>query len=230
MENKHVTLICFIADPFDPIGCNRIGGGHIYLFDLCRYLIQQKYKVTYITRNNNVNKPYKEALGGYFTIYRIVCGPQREISPDEVGMYLEQLKDKTIMLLNSLSPISIIHSHYWIAGSVVMDYCKKHYIRHIHTVLSIGKVKQELGEPISIIDDIRNKNEAAVYQSADALLLICPDEKNNFIKYYPNIDKTKLFIIPNGINTDIFYPRISTSDNYFCRSTNRFKERIKAIF
>lgn len=230
MDNRHVVILCFIADPFDPIGCNRIGGGHIYLFDLCRYLIQQKYRVTYITRNNNINKPYKETLGEYFTIYRVICGPQRELDPNEVGMCLDQLKNKTTTLLNSLPSIFIIHSHYWIAGSVVMEYCKRNQIRHIHTVLSIGKVKQELGEPISVIDDIRNENEKAVYQSADALLLICPDEKNNFIKYYPYIDKTKLFIIPNGINTDIFYPRTNTSDNYFCRSTNRFKKGIKSIF
>lgn len=92
-------------------------------------------------------------------------------------MHLNQLKNKTTKLLKSLPPIFIIHSHYWIAGSVIMDYCKVNHIRHIHTVLSIGKVKHELGEPISPIDKIRNKNEEAVYQSADALLLICPDEK-----------------------------------------------------
>lgn len=230
MDNKHVVLICFIADPFDPVGSNRIGGGHIYLFDLSRYLVQQGYRVTYITRNNNIQKPYKEVIGECFTIYRITCGPKIELSPDKVGMHLNQLKNKTTKLLKSLPPIFIIHSHYWIAGSVIMDYCKVNHIRHIHTVLSIGKVKHELGEPISPIDKIRNKNEEAVYQSADALLLICPDEKNNFTKYYPNINVNKLFIIPNGINTEIFYPRTCTTNNYFCRSANRFKERTKSIF
>lgn len=229
-ERKHVLLMCFIADPFDPIGTNRIGGGHIYLLDLARFLVHQGYNVSFITRKNHTQKPDKEELGNFFTIYRIECGEKSELSPDVVGSNLLNLQERTFEHLKNLPPIYIIHSHYWISGMIAMQYCKRNKIRHIHTVLSIGKVKQSLGEPMSSVDEYRNKCEEEVYKSSEALLLICPNEKSNFNHFFPDIDDNKLYIIPNGINTNIFYPRESTPNNYFYRSTNRFKERITSIF
>ncbi len=229
-KKKHVLLMCYIADPFDPIGTNRVGGGHIYLLDLARYLVQQGYNVSFITRKNHPDKPDQEQLGCYFTIYRIECGEKTEISPDSVRYILDELKEKTYDLIKNLSKIDIIHSHYWISGIIATDYCKKNKIRHIHTVLSIGKVKQLLNEPITDIDEYRNNCEERIYNAADALLIICPNEWANFTNFYPNITKNKLYIIPNGIDTSIFYPREITPDNYFSRATDRFKKRLTSIF
>lgn len=228
-DRKHILLICYIADPFDPIGTNRIGGGHIYLLDLARFLVQQGYMVSFITRKNHVDKPSKEQLGSYFTIYRIECGEKVDIPPNMVAHCFDSLREKTFNLIDQLLPVHLIHSHYWISGTIAMQYCTQNKIRHVHTVLSIGKVKQFLGEPVSDIDDFRNSCEEMVYHSADALLLICPNEKSNFIHFFPNVDKNKLYIIPNGINTRIFYPREVTPDNYFFRATERFKEGLTSI-
>jgi len=226
-NRKHIVLMCFIADPFDPIGTNRAGGGHIYLLDLARFLVQQGYNVSFVTRKNHPNKPDQDQLGSYFTIYRIECEEKAEISPDIVGHSLECLKVKTFLLFEKLSPIHIIHSHYWISGMIASLYCDNNSIRHIHTVLSIGKIKQSLGEPISDIDEFRNNCEEKIYRSANALLLTCPNEKSNFIRFYPNVDRNKLYVIPNGINTNIFYPREITSNNYFSEASNRFKDSIR---
>ncbi len=228
-HKKHVLLMCFIADPFDPIGTKRVGGGHIYLLDLARFLVQQGYNVSFFTRKNHIAKPDQEQLGSYFTIYRIECGEKVEIAPDIVGGNLECLWEHTNNIIEKLPTIDIIHSHYWISGMIAMKYCNKRKTRHIHTVLSIGKVKHLLGEAISDIDEFRNDCEKRIYESAETLLLICPNEKANFTHFFPDIDKSKLYIIPNGINTNIFYPREITPDNYFSRATERFKERITPI-
>ncbi len=228
-RRKHIILICFIADPFDPIGTERIGGGHQYILDLGRYLIQNKFSVTFVTRKNHPDKLIMEELGPFSTIYRIECGQQSELQPDAVGKMMEKLKYKTRQLLDKISPIDVIHSHYWISGFAVMDYCKEKTIRHVHTVLSIGKIKFHLGEPISDIDDFRYSCEEQIYKEAKAIIVICPNERKAFQHYFPNIDQNKVYIIPNGIDTKIFYPRDSTSGNYFLRSTNRFKKGISSF-
>jgi len=228
-DRKHVVLMCFIADPFDPIGTNRVGGGHIYLLDLARFLVQQGYKVSFITRKNHPNKPDQDSVGSYFTIYRIECGEKAEIPPDVVGHSLGCLKNSAFTLFEKLSPIHIIHSHYWISGIIATQYCNQNNIRHIHTVLSIGKVKQSLGEPKSDIDEIRIDCEEKKYKSANALILICPNEKSNLIHFFPKINRDKLYIIPNGINTNLFYPREVTPDDYFFEASNRFKEKFVPI-
>ena len=59
----HVIVTSMIDDPFDPPGNERVGGGHVFLFDLGRYLIRRGFQVTYIIRKNSQKKKSLEKLG-----------------------------------------------------------------------------------------------------------------------------------------------------------------------
>src|SRR5437764_10062194 len=123
----HIALICFIADPFDPPGHERYGGGHLFIFDLGRFLVQEGYRVTYFTRRNNPEKAAYDELGPLCSIHRLEVGPAEELPPPSVGQYLDNLSsafEKTIE--ERKLEFTTLHSHYWIAGEVVRRFCAKH--------------------------------------------------------------------------------------------------------
>src|ERR1043165_3062936 len=134
---SHIALVCFIADPFDPPGYERFGGGHLFLFDLGRFLVQTGYRVTFFTRKNSQTKATFDELGPFCSIYRLGVGPAEELSPHAAGLYLDEISTAFDEIVESAgTEFTAIHSHYWIAGEVVHRFCLKYPTRHIHSALS----------------------------------------------------------------------------------------------
>ena len=229
---KHIAIICFIADPFDPPGYERFGGGHLFLFELGRFLVKNGFYVTYITRLNSPTKNEFEQLGPKCKIFRIKTGPLKEIQPDETGKYLLKLYNITYKTIQNIVPcVEIIHSHYWIAGEVSRRISKKLKLKHFHSILSLGRIKKQLNETLSSVYDLRIRCELKIYNSADYLIAVCPSEKSDLLNLYPEIkNKKNIKIIPYGVNSDVFFPKPESSDNYICWATNRFKKGIDIIF
>jgi len=224
MDNCHVGMITYIADPFDPPGYERFGGGHLFIYDLGRFLIQSGFKLTYVTRLNTLEKSLHQRIGYTCEINRLEVGPAEEIPPHQVALLLDDLYDATRNLLNNLTtPVDVLHSHYWIEGVVASRLRKEFNFRHVHSILSLGRLKRNLGEAINPTDELRDAGEMEVFRSADVLIAVCPDEHNNLLKFYNDIPLSNAVIIPYGVNTNVFCPRPESAGNYVRRATERFK-------
>jgi D-inositol-3-phosphate glycosyltransferase len=212
-----------IDDPFDPPGHERYGGGHVFLFDLGRYLVRRGFNLTYIIRNNSSNKKKYEKIGDNCTIIRLGVGPAKEIDPSQVSYYIEPLKKEFTKVLTNLSLIpQVVHTSYWISGIVALPYTRNNNIKHVHSVLSLGRLK--LKRPfISKDEKYRDKSEIKLFNSADELILVCPDEINSLKKLYPEVNNKNLNVISYGINENIFFPRPESTDHYVRRSSSRFQ-------
>jgi D-inositol-3-phosphate glycosyltransferase len=227
----HIGLVCFIADPFDPPGHERFGGGHLFLFDLGRFLVQSGYIVTFFTRKNSPTKASFDKLGSLCSIYRLDVGPAEELSPTVVGTYLDDLSQAFAETLdNNKIAFTAIHSHYWIAGEVVRRFCLEHPMRHVHSVLSLSRLNREKGEPVTEITAIREECEAQVFNAADALLTVCPSEYDDIRRLYPEVDLSKTYIIPYGVDPDVFYPRPQSERDFVRRTALGITKGLGAIF
>jgi D-inositol-3-phosphate glycosyltransferase len=216
--NPHIALVCFIADPFDPPGYERFGGGHLFLFDLGRFLIQSGYRVTFFTRKNSETKASFDELGPLCSIYRLEVGPAAEIHPDAVGTYLDALSKAFAEIVESTgAEFAAIHSHYWIAGEVTRRFCLKQQTRHVHSVLSLGRLNREKGEAVTKISPLREECEVRVFNAADALLTVCPSERDDIRRLYPEVDLSRAYIIPYGVDPDVFYPRPQSERDFVRR-------------
>jgi hypothetical protein len=221
----NIVIASMIDDPFDPPGCGRFGGGHIFLFDLGRYLVRHGLNVAYICRNNSSEKVGFERLGEKCVIYRINVGPQKEIATSEIVDYLVPLKTQFENILNQFIKIDVIHTSYWISGLIALDYCKKNNIKHINTILSLGRLKLKGKKHLSAYEKLRDESEISVFSKVDELIAICQDEKETLFSLYPELEKNiNCHIIANGIDETIFYKRPEPSCGFICRATNRFKQ------
>jgi D-inositol-3-phosphate glycosyltransferase len=222
-ENPHIGLVCFIADPFDPPGHERYGGGHLFIFDLGRFLVQQGYRVSFFTRRNSLTKPTFDQLGSLCSIYRLDVGPPEELAPAIVGTYVDDLfRAFEATLHDGNLEFSALHSHYWIAGEIVRRFCAERNVRHIHSVLSLGRVNREKKESSYGSSLDRESREVAVMNSADAVIVVCPSELADVVRLYPEVDSSRIHTIPYGVDPDEFYPRPQSEGDFVRRQTLGF--------
>lgn len=217
---SHVALVCFVADPFDPPGFERYGGGHLFIFDLGRYLVQNGFQITFITRLNDRRKSPLELLGPHCSICRLEVGPPEEIAPAAVGEYLEELSESfgERVAAHNLK-LDAIHSHYWIAGEVARRFCSSRQIRHVHSVLSLGRLKPSEGQ-----SQLRDECEVRVFNSADALVTVCDAEYSDLERLYPEVSLTNTSVIPYGVDPDVFYIRPQSERDFVCRQARGFEQ------
>jgi D-inositol-3-phosphate glycosyltransferase len=220
-----VVIACFVADPLDPPGHDRFGGGHLFLFDLGRYLVRMGDRVTYVTRLNDSSKPVREEIGSRCTIHRLPVGPAEEISPGATGLLLDELHQSCAATLrDELAQRPVLHSHYWIAGEVSRRIAAEHGLVHVHSILSLGRVKRETGEPAEATDALRDACELRVFSEADHLIAVCRDEWSALERLYPELPPRPPTIIPYGVDPNVFYPRPERPDDYVRRAAGRFTE------
>jgi len=220
---RHIGLVCFVADPFDPPGHERYGGGHLFIFDLGRFLVQGGYQVSFFTRKNSLGKPSFDQIGPLCSIFRLDVGPPEELPPAIVGSFVDRLSNSfEATIAERKLQFSALHSHYWIAGEVVRRYCAKHHPRHIHSVLSLGRVNSEKGESRITSSQVREQCEIGVMNSADAVIVVCPSERADIERLYPEIDSSRIHTIPYGVDPDVFYPRTQSESDFVRRQTIGF--------
>jgi hypothetical protein len=210
-DSKHtgikVIIICFINDPFDIPGGKRIGGGHLVLSELGEYLVSAGVDVTFITRLNDKNKETYKELGPMCRILRLSVGAPVEMPPSEVGNLLDELEAATQMVLEH-TDIDVVHSQYWISGEVIRRIKEKRSFKHIHYMLSFGRQKVARGEQKNSTDNLREQCEVKVFNSVDCIIAQCPSEAADLKLFYPEISHKRIAIIPHGVDSYVFSPRI----------------------
>jgi len=216
-----LLLLTLTDDPFDPPGVGRFGGSHGFFFDLARQFVRMGHDVTIVTRLNDPGKPLLQLLGPMCRINRVVVGPPKEVDHHSLG----HLRDDLISAVRGLpldGRFDILQTSNWLSGAVGVALVPDIADKHIHHLLSLGRVRLELGEEPSPHDQARDTWECRILASADALVCVTQDEQLALERLYPDAAKHKIAIIPYGIDPDVFFRRPDDAYNYLRRSGSRF--------
>lgn len=223
----HVIQFCLTDDPFDPPGHGRFGGGHQFMFDIGRYLVRDGVRVTFLTRLNHPEKTRVHELGPFCTIWRVAAGPPRDLSQAELSGHLDTLSDEAFRLLSGEHPRpDVVHSHNWISGEVARRLAGGLRVRWVHSFLSLGRTRIQLGEEPHPTDALRDAQEMAIFRTADALVAVCPAELADFRSLYPELLHLPVQLVPHGLDPDVFFPRPQPPGDYLRRAARRFEEGV----
>ena len=216
-----ILLLTLTDDPFDPAGVGRFGGSQAFFFDLSRQFVRMGHGVTIVTRLNDPGKPHFQSLGPLCCIHRVAVGPALEIDHHSLGHLREELI-ASVLALHLGGRFDILQTSNWLSGAVGLALVPGIADRHVHHLLSLGRVRLALGEETSSDDKDRDEWECRIFASADALVCVTEDEQNALERLYPDVAKQKAIIIPYGIDPDIFSPRPGDAYDYIRRSSSRF--------
>jgi glycosyltransferase involved in cell wall biosynthesis len=216
-----LLLLTLTDDPFDPAGIGRFGGSQAFFFDLSRQLVRMGHSVTIVTRLNDPGKPLHQSLGPLCCVHRLNVGPPVEINHHSLG----DLRDELIASVLALpfgGRFEMLQTSNWLSGAVGLALMPSIAEKHVHHLLSLGRVRLELGEESSPQDQVRDEWERRIFASANALVCVTKDEKEALERLYPDVAQNKITIIPYGIDPDVFSPRPGDAYDFLRRSGNRF--------
>jgi len=218
-----LLILALSDDPLDPPGHGRYGGAQLFVFDLGRYLVRAGYEVVYISRKSRPDKPKFQSLGPKCRIYRIEAGPEEEINHHHLFSMMDQIHAGVAEVLQEEKYFDAVQSHNWISGLVAIGTgIKPHY----HHILSLGRVRRELGEEKDSSDYFRDEGEIKVFGEATHLLCATKDEAVSMQRLYPNIDDSKIRTISYAVDNNIHERRPYDTSNFIHRAAKRIKERL----
>jgi glycosyltransferase involved in cell wall biosynthesis len=216
-----VLIITLADDPLDPPGDDRYGGAHLFMYEAGRYLTRKGHFVVFITRKSREDKPSFEDIGPRCQIYRIPAGPESEMSHHDMWQYRPELAQNATSLIKDSGPYDCVLSFNWISGLLALEAGMK---PHVHHILSLGRVRKELGEEPHPSDFSRDEGELEVFNQATRLVCVCNDELTSLQRLYPEVDSTKAVIIPYPVDSDIYARRPFSASVFLRRKAERLKE------
>lgn len=225
-SSLQILMLCLTDDPLDAPGSGRVGGGHLFVFDLGRFLVRQGHQVTYIVRLNSRNKPEFEKIGPNCNLHRIPVGPKEDIPTYRLATLLDELSHAAAGIVErSNNSFNIVHSHNWSSGEVARRLPKINSTFHVHSLLSLGRARIALGEERTSQDDLRDKCEVRVFSEANQLIAVCPGELDDLVNLYSDVENPNISLIPYGVNSHVFYSRPQYADDNIRGKISRSTQR-----
>lgn len=210
----------------DPeLGRDADTGGQVqYVLDLARALSKHSEvdRVELLTRqilSTNVSHEYGEPveqIADKAWIVRLPCGPHRYLRKEALWPYLPQFVDHALQHFRYERRVpDVIHSHYADAGAVGARLAKLLDTILIHTGHSLGISKRRrLLEKGSTPESIERRYrmsrriaaEESVLEAADLVIASTDQEVDEQWGQYPPHPKSRMLVIPPGVDLERFRP------------------------
>ena len=198
-----IALLSVHGDPKLQAGGKDAGGMNIYIREVVEKLINSNVEVDVFTRDHN----RKNEIEGHFTNVNVNYIKAGESYIDKVGIF--DHIDQFVEGVNEFKKLKnikydLIFAHYWLSGVASLKLKKIWNIPVITTFHTMQEIKQE-AFPFNIDDPQRETQEKIVSQESDALVVWSKHEKN-FIASNYKVDPKKIYIIPPGVDLELFKP------------------------
>ncbi len=199
-NNKHIALISVHGDPAVEIGKEEAGGQNVYVRQVGEALSKQGWNVDMFTRATDAEQAKIVQHTPNCRTIRLTAGPEAFIPRDEIYGFRHDFVNEFLKFQhqNNLD-YALIHTNYWISGSVGLQLKAKTGLPMLHTYHSLGAVKYKSVSTIPMIATTRLAVEKACLENADCIIATSPQEQEHIRTLVSHRGNTQ--IIPCG--TDI---------------------------
>lgn len=189
-------------------GSGWAGGLNVYVDELGRALAREGVEVDVFTRRHSADVPATVVVEDGFTVHHVDAGPPREIGPNRALRFLGVFTDSVLDQLESLPDMSLIHSHYWLAGWAGLKLKAATGLPLVNSFHTLGRVK-DLNRRADTVPSslLRIATEAQVIESADRIVVSTDTEKEDLVSHYGAQAADVCVAVP-GVNHDLFTPGI----------------------
>jgi hypothetical protein len=175
-------MICLHADPVLAPGVAEGGGTHSYLREMLGFLEDSGSHHILFTRWADAAAPAVERTSRLGEVRRLRIGDPGPLDKRE----LPGLHRVTLAALGEAvdqwGRPDLLHSIYWNSGEAAMDYGQANALPFVHTVISNGWRRAEMG----LLDqpEERLPTERRVFAAARRIFCICPQERDDLVAAY----------------------------------------------
>ncbi len=193
--------------PLALLGRKDGGGMNVYVRELSRELGKRGFAVDIFTRSQDptIRRVVNFAKG--VRVIHLKAGPQIPYDKNCLWWNLEEFLTN---LLNFAEEeeinYDIIHSHYWLSGSLAAKLREKWNIPLIHRFHTLGVLKNKVARGEQEKEPwMRLQIEQEIIHSADRLVAANSEEKS-WLVYHYQASPDNIEVIPCGVDLDLFRP------------------------
>ncbi|MFQ6089798.1 MAG: glycosyltransferase [Candidatus Methanofastidiosia archaeon] len=190
------------------LGQTDTGGQIVYVLELSKHLGKLGLNVDVYTRKFE-DYPTFERVSRDVRIVRIPCGEQEFIPKEMLFEHLDEFVSNTLKFFERRNlNYDVIHSHYWDSGYVALKLSEKLGMKFYHTSHSLGALKRKRLGALGggrYRFELRISREREIFEKAKFIIVSTPQEANDYENYY-RISKSKVKVIPPGVDTERFNP------------------------
>ncbi|MEC4803312.1 MAG: glycosyltransferase family 1 protein [Jaaginema sp. PMC 1079.18] len=200
---KQIALISVHGDPAVEIGKEEAGGQNVYVRQVGMALSQQGWQVDLFTRRTAAQQPKIVEHTPNCRTIRLTAGPEAFIPRDEIYGFRDAFVNEFLKFQSQNNrKYALIHTNYWISGSVGLQLKAKTGIPMLHTYHSLGAVKYKSVSTIPMIATTRLAVEKACLEQADCIVATSPQEKEHMKTLVST--QGNIAIIPCGTDIERF--------------------------
>jgi D-inositol-3-phosphate glycosyltransferase len=206
---RRVAMISYHTSPLASLGGRDTGGMNVYVRQLSRELGQRGFLVDVFTRRQEPSIPDVVQADENVRVVHLSAGPPRPIEKARLHQHLGEFEENLLRFAaveGGREPAyDLLHSHYWLSGSVALRLQKRWEIPHVTMFHTLGEVKNrarvtEHEAPLRI----RVERQLAV--EADRIVCASQHERHLLARLY-DADPDQIAVVPCGVDLDLFQPQ-----------------------
>ncbi|NLW11312.1 MAG: glycosyltransferase family 1 protein, partial [Clostridiaceae bacterium] len=173
-----ILFISVHGDPLAKLGSSQAGGQNNYVRQITTALENRGHQIDVATHRNNKKNKATSFYGQNIRVLRIAAGQHKYVKKDLMfdllPDFFAELEQRT-----DLASYDLVHTNYWLSGTVGLMIKEKYNKPLIHTSHSLGHVKARV---TGVRDENRLKSENIILRTTDRVIATTNDEKNKIIK------------------------------------------------
>lgn len=203
---KRVAYLSMHTSPLLQPGVGSAGGMNVYVDELARAMSNRGVEVEVFTRADSPDLPAVVEVEPGYRVHHIQAGPARDVPISRLPRYVAAFATGVERVLESMPPIDVIHSHYWLSGWAGVLIKRRFNVPMANSFHTLGRIKNLTKRrdeaPESLL---RIAAETEVIAASDCVVAATPIEADELLNHY-GADPTALCVSPPGVNHDVFSP------------------------
>src|SRR6202007_1797169 len=111
-----------------------------------------------------------------------------------------------LTMVNGASNATVVHSHTWYTGLAGHLTALLYGIPHVLTAHSLEPMRPWKAEQLGGGYRVSSWVEKTAAEAADAVIAVSSGMRDDVLKTYPALDPSRVHVVRNGLDTDVWYP------------------------
>lgn len=204
-----IAMLSYHTCPLAILGGKDTGGMNVYVRELTRQLGRMGIHVDVFTRSQDEHVPHVVHELGYGNrVVHVPAGPEIPMAKRELAEHIPQFVEgiKQFVAEKDMH-YDLIHSHYWMSGlaaEALSDAWGN--VPIVHMFHTLGEMKNRIAQSDEEREGpYRIDGEKRVIARVDRIVAATLAEQTQ-LQYLYKANKSKISIIPPGVDTGHFYP------------------------
>ncbi len=117
-----------------------------------------------------------------------------------------------LVMANAAGNATVVHSHTWYTGLAGHLAALLYGIPHVLTAHSLEPMRPWKAEQLGGGYRVSSWAERTAVEAADAVIAVSSGMRDDVLHTYPALDPNRVHVVRNGIDTEVWYPAASESD------------------